>query len=153
MNDLTAAHNTLPLGSQVAVTNLENGRSVVVRINDRGPFAKRRVIDLSYAAANAIGLVGPGTARVRIELLGRLSPPASESGFFVQAGAFVSRANAAALKRDLDGQFAGVCIVPFKTERQTYYRVRVNCESRADARAVARRLSETGCTPIIFEEP
>jgi rare lipoprotein A len=153
MNDLTAAHNTLPLGSQVAVTNLETGQSVIVRINDRGPFAKNRVIDLSYAAARAIGLIGPGTAPVRIEVLGRLSPPATGQGFSVQAGAFVSRANAYALKDILDEHFAGVHIMPFKTARQTYYRVRVRCTSREDARDVARRLSETGCAPIVFEEP
>jgi rare lipoprotein A len=152
MNDLTAAHNTLPLGSQVVVTNLENGRSVVVRINDRGPFAKNRVIDLSYAAAKSIGLIGPGTARVRIEVLERLSPPASSLGFSVQAGAFVSQANAKALKESLEAQFDGVYIVSFKTEQQTYYRVRVKCKSGDDARAIALRLSETGCTPIVFEE-
>ena len=153
MYDLTAAHRTLPLGTQVAVTNLNNGRSVVVRINDRGPFAKNRVIDLSYAAARSIELIGPGTAPVRIEVLGRLPPPASARGFSVQAGAFVSRPNAEALKQTLDRQFAGVEIAPFKTARQTYYRVRVKCGSRADARAVALKLSETGCAPIIFEEP
>jgi len=152
MNDLTAAHNTLPLGSQVVVTNLNTGQSVVVRINDRGPFVKNRVIDLSYAAAKAIGLVGPGTAPVRIEVLGRLSPPASSLGFSVQVGAFESRANAAALKEKLDEHFAGVYIVPFKTAQQTYYRVRVRSKSRDDARATALRLSETGCTPVIFEE-
>jgi rare lipoprotein A len=153
MNDLTAAHKTLPLGTQVAVTNLKNGQSVVVRINDRGPFAKNRLIDLSYAAARAIGLIGPGTAPVRIEVLGRVPPPASGRGFSVQAGAFVSQSNADALKETLDGQFAGVHIVPFKTAQQTYYRVRVRCKSKADARAIALRLAETGCAPIIFEEP
>lgn len=66
---LTAAHRTLPFGSRVRVTNLDNDRSVVVRINDRGPFAHRRVIDLSYAAADTIGMIRSGTAPVRIELL------------------------------------------------------------------------------------
>jgi hypothetical protein len=69
---LTAAHRTLPLGSRVRVTNLRNGESVVVRINDRGPFHDRRVIDLSKAAARQIGMLQRGTARVRIELLNRL---------------------------------------------------------------------------------
>lgn len=66
MYELTAAHTTLPTGTQVRVTNLENGRSVVVVIADRGPFAKGRIIDLSYAAANQLGFVGKGTARVRV---------------------------------------------------------------------------------------
>lgn len=66
---LTAAHRTLPIGSQVRVTNLENNKSVVVRINDRGPTPKDRIIDLSYAAAQKIDLVESGMARVRLELL------------------------------------------------------------------------------------
>jgi len=66
-SDLTAAHRTLPFGTRVRVTNAANGLSVVVRINDRGPFKKSRIIDLSYAAAKRIGMVASGTARVRIE--------------------------------------------------------------------------------------
>jgi rare lipoprotein A len=69
---LTAAHRTLPLGSRVRVTNLRNDESVVVRINDRGPFHGNRIIDLSEAAARRIGMLQQGTARVRIELLTRL---------------------------------------------------------------------------------
>ncbi|MBR0553096.1 septal ring lytic transglycosylase RlpA family protein [Sphingomonadaceae bacterium LXI357] len=66
---LTAAHRTLPLGSRVRVTNTRTGRSVVVRINDRGPFIAGRVIDLSTAAARRIGMLASGTARVRMQLL------------------------------------------------------------------------------------
>src|SRR6202158_1325868 len=69
-NDLTAAHQTLPLGTRVAVTNLQNGRTVEVRINDRGPFGDGRIIDLSHAAAHSLGLIGPGTVLVRLEVLG-----------------------------------------------------------------------------------
>src|SRR2546428_10660130 len=68
--ELTAAHPSLPLGTRVMVTNLENGRAVQVRVNDRGPFVDGRAIDLSYAAARTIGMVRPGTVRVRIEVLG-----------------------------------------------------------------------------------
>ena len=68
---LTAAHRTLPFGSRVRVTNLSNGRSVVVRINDRGPFAEKRVIDLSYAAARELQFIDKGTTRVGLEVLGR----------------------------------------------------------------------------------
>src|SRR5881628_122250 len=68
--ELTAAHPSLALGTRVMVTNLENGRAVQVRVNDRGPFVDGRAIDLSYAAARTIGMVGPGTVRVRIEVLG-----------------------------------------------------------------------------------
>ncbi|NJK99168.1 MAG: septal ring lytic transglycosylase RlpA family protein [Spirulinaceae cyanobacterium SM2_1_0] len=70
-NALTAAHRTLPFGTQVRVTNVNNGRSVVVRINDRGPFVGGRVIDLSRAAASSIGMLGSGVAPVRVEVLGR----------------------------------------------------------------------------------
>jgi rare lipoprotein A len=66
---LTAAHRTLPLGSKLRVTNQANGRSVIVRINDRGPFAKSRLIDVSYAAAQQINMIRAGKARVRLELL------------------------------------------------------------------------------------
>ncbi|WP_457638322.1 septal ring lytic transglycosylase RlpA family protein [Oceanithermus sp.] len=69
MNALTAAHRTLPFGTLVQVTRLDNGASVVVRINDRGPFKKNRIIDLSYAAARQIGLIKSGTALVRIEVV------------------------------------------------------------------------------------
>lgn len=68
-NALTAAHRTLPMGSEVRVTNLGNDRSVVVRINDRGPHARGRVIDLSRAAAQRLGMIDDGTARVRIQRL------------------------------------------------------------------------------------
>lgn len=67
---LTAAHRTLPFGTRLRVTNVENGRSVVVRVNDRGPWVKDRVLDVSMAAARALGMVGDGVARVEIVVLG-----------------------------------------------------------------------------------
>ena len=70
MDAMTAAHRTLPFGTRVRVTNLGNGRRAVVRINDRGPFKGKRIIDLSYAAARELGMVGAGTARVRLEVVG-----------------------------------------------------------------------------------
>jgi rare lipoprotein A len=69
MNDLTAAHRTLPFGTKVKVTNLDTGRSVVVRINDRGPFKNDRVIDLSLGAATQLGLIAMGTGRVILQIL------------------------------------------------------------------------------------
>ncbi|MFA6218214.1 MAG: septal ring lytic transglycosylase RlpA family protein [Erythrobacter sp.] len=69
MNAMTAAHRTLPFGALVQVTNPANGHSVVVRINDRGPFHGRRVIDVSHAAANALGLIGPGSGRVELAVV------------------------------------------------------------------------------------
>jgi len=69
MNKLTAAHKSLPFNSVVKVTNMDNGRSVIVRVNDRGPFVEGRIIDLSLAGAKAIGMIGTGTARVSLEVL------------------------------------------------------------------------------------
>ena len=69
MNDLTAAHPTLPLPSIVRVTNLDNGRSIVVRVNDRGPYLRGRIIDLSRRAAQLVGMIGTGTAKVRVQIL------------------------------------------------------------------------------------
>jgi rare lipoprotein A len=75
-NELTAAHRTLPLGTEVTVTNLENGRQVVVAVNDRGPYAKGRVLDLSKGAARRLGMLEEGTAQVRIETASEQIAPA-----------------------------------------------------------------------------
>ena len=69
MNKLTAAHKTLPLGTKVRVTNIENGKSVIVKINDRGPFAKNRILDLSYEAAKKLDMTEKGHAKVLIEII------------------------------------------------------------------------------------
>ena len=69
MTELTAAHRTLPLGTRVRVTNVANGQTVVVRVNDRGPFVDGRIIDLSHAAAQELGALGAGVVTVRIEVL------------------------------------------------------------------------------------
>jgi len=106
MYDYTAAHRTLPFDTQVTVTNLSNGKKVVVRINDRGPFKKGRIIDLSYAAARKIGLLSSGTARVKIELYklpsGMEKLPEPEY-YSVQVGAFQSLKNARVWKGKIRG--------------------------------------------------
>lgn len=153
MNDLTAAHNSLPFGTYVMVTNLENGRSVVVRINDRGPFVKGRIIDLSYAAARVLALVGPGTARVRLEVLrGFKAPAATEPAtVWVQVGAFSVQENAYAIKRRLEASFPGVAVSRFETGRGAYFRVRVQTTA-AEADSLARRLAGEGYPVIIVRE-
>jgi rare lipoprotein A len=70
MNKLTAAHRTMPFGTRLRVTNVENGRSVVVRVNDRGPWVNDRVLDVSLAAAKALGMVGDGVTKVEVVVLG-----------------------------------------------------------------------------------
>lgn len=152
MYDLTAAHNSLPLGTYVMVTNLENGKAVVVRINDRGPFVKGRVIDLSYAAARALDMVGPGTAEVRIEVLPHLSPPLAEPRFCVQVGSFLLRENAEKLRARLARDFPDVYISPYRTARSVYFRVRLGAASLVAARELAFRLTSLGYTAIVFEE-
>ncbi|GIU74531.1 MAG: hypothetical protein KatS3mg004_1618 [Bryobacteraceae bacterium] len=113
MDQLTAAHRTLPFGSIVEVKNLDNGRTVTVRINDRGPFAEGRIIDLSRAAARQIGLIGPGTALVRIQLLGYADPEAARAPalYTIQAGAFADRRNAERFQQKLRRQYEPVDIV------------------------------------------
>ena len=112
----TAAHKTLPINTIVEVTNLKNGRHVVVRINDRGPFVKGRIIDLSYAAAKKLGMLKTGTAPVRIVALGEAHrvdgtivykhhPNFNIGDFFVQVGAFKSYSRAIRLKRYLENKY------------------------------------------------
>lgn len=152
MYDMTAAHNSLPFGTYVMVTNLNNGKSVIVRINDRGPFVKNRIIDLSYAAALALDMVVTGTAPVRLEVLPEYSPKYSSQKFSVQVGSFIDRQNAQALRSELEKKFDRVYITPFATANQTFYRVRIRAKDREEAKSIARRLVEHGYTAIVLEE-
>lgn len=155
MNDLTAAHRTLPFGTFVMVTNLANGRAVVVRVNDRGPFVRGRVIDLSYAAARVVGLVGPGTARVRIEVLKGFRAPAGADGgggaVWLQVGAYTVQESAYTLKRKLEGPFGDVTVSRFETPTAVFYRVRVRAAA-GEAQALARRLAAEGYPVIVVRD-
>jgi rare lipoprotein A len=137
MNKLTAAHRTLPFETMVRVTNLSNGKSTVVRITDRGPFVGNRIIDLSFAAANEIELVGPGVGPVRLEILGNVDPTA---GFFtVQVGAFRERGNAERLRDRLSVYYSPIFIQQYDSPDGALYRVRIGKISGEDA---ARQFSE-----------
>jgi rare lipoprotein A len=155
MTDFTAAHKTLPLGTTCIVTNKRNNKSVTVRINDRGPFAKERVIDLSYAAAKVIGMIETGTAPVRVEVLAEEGAPIAETGpvetppettttsdagpiettavapgpigisYTVQVGSFSTKTNAQNLSDTLSEKYRDVTIEEFATTETTYWRVRV----------------------------
>ncbi len=151
MHDLTAAHRTLPFGTIVAVTNLSNGRSVTVRINDRGPFVKDRIIDLSYAAARMLEIVGPGTAPVRLEVIQEPALPAGETRFVLQLGAFTLRDNAERLAAELRPDFPEVMIQMFQTASSIYYRVRIPAATMDLARTTAERLSRLGYDVIVLE--
>jgi len=110
MEQFTAAHRTLPFGTLVHVVNLDNSKSVDVRINDRGPFVGDRIIDLSHAAARAIDMIGPGTARVRVEIAQMPALPAP--GYYaVQVGAFGVRANAERLRTEMESRYGAAHIV------------------------------------------
>ena len=162
--ELTAAHPSLPLGTRTVVTNLTNGRAVEVRINDRGPFVDGRVIDLSYAAARSIDMVGPGTARVRIELLGpavaaapRLVPPPvrdlPSSAFAVQVAALADASKAEHLRRVLSFRFPDAFVSALSSGERSYYRVRIGpYPMRGVALARAELVSRLGYPAIIVED-
>jgi rare lipoprotein A len=111
METLVAAHRTLPFQTMVRVRYLENDRTVDVRIIDRGPFVQGRVIDLSHAAAQAIGLIGPGVGQVELTILA--APAISEAALFaVQVGAFRDKANADRLERSMTAAYgAGRAVI------------------------------------------
>jgi peptidoglycan lytic transglycosylase len=139
MYAMTAAHKTLPFDTYVRVKNVENSKTVDVRINDRGPFARARIIDLSYAAAKKLGMVGPGTAYVKIVALARSIQPDTlntntasnptadlyEGNFTVQIGAFGERINAERLQKELARTYKNVYISSFFKGKDIFYRVKV----------------------------
>jgi rare lipoprotein A len=152
-HDLTAAHRTLPLGSRVAVTNLENDRVVEVRINDRGPFVKGRTIDLSYAAAWMLDIIEPGTAPVRIELVGDESSVFPRARYEVQVGAFADRQHAVELRKQLLSRFGNVHLTTRETPGGTYCRVRIGpYEQREEAVSTARAVLAMGLPALVVEE-
>jgi rare lipoprotein A len=139
MNGLTAAHRVLPLGSVIRVTNVENGRSVTVRVNDRGPFVRGRMLDLSYGAARALDMVHDGTGEVRIRILDL--PDRRPGAFTVQVGAFSSRQNAVRLSSDLSGRYSNVSVDSSRNNRDGYFRVWVGAfEDEQQAQRTARKL-------------
>jgi rare lipoprotein A len=150
MYKLTAAHRTLPFETMVRVTNLNNGKSAVVRITDRGPFVENRIIDLSFAAAREIDSVGAGVVPVRVEILSSGMDPGS--GFFtVQVGAFRDRANAERLRDRLNASYLPIFIQQYDSPEGLYYRVRVGKVSGEDAaRQFGEQLrSREGFTPFV----
>jgi rare lipoprotein A len=129
MYAMTAAHKTLPLPTYVQVTNLKNGKSVVVRVNDRGPFKEGRIIDLSYTAAAKLDMLREGTTFVEVRALTPNGPqpsPPAPAAIFVQAGAFSSEANAKNLLERLrtNGINNGF-VRRDEVNGRTYFRVRI----------------------------
>ena len=138
MESMTAAHKTLPFNTWVKVENLDNGRQAMVRINDRGPFVDSRIIDLSKAGARKLGMIGPGTAKVRVTALGERKPGTGVGGvppvyqprasytsgvFTVQVGAFINNANAQGLAAKLRPVWGQVSVVGFDRGDLVFKRV------------------------------
>ena len=148
MYQLTCAHNTLPLGTMVMVTNLDNGRSVELKVNDRGPFVKERVIDLSYAAAQILGMWEKGTAYVKVEVIGPLIEQIQR--FTLQVGSFIDEANAQKLADQLRKSFENVYVATMETLTQKYHRVRIGqFETRESALTTAEKLSQMGYKVLV----
>lgn len=172
MYKMTAAHRTLPLPSYARVTNLENGESAIVRVNDRGPFLHNRLIDLSYAAAYKLGIMGDGTGHVKVESIdtdasgdtisragtgtstgAAVEGPSSDAErYYVQFGAFSESANAQSLKRKL--QQNGIGFAHIQHGNDGYFRVRSGpFSSSATAERILLRGADLGLsTTIVMEE-
>jgi rare lipoprotein A len=170
MYAMTAAHKTLPIPSYLRVRNLNNGKSVIVRVNDRGPFRDNRVIDLSYAAAAKLGILGTGTGIVELEGLSgdepvtRVAsraaapeplPPAATPRLYLQVGAFASRDNAENLKQRLtSADLKSVHIQNAELDATPLYRVRIGPLDSVDEsdQLAARVVSQGLPNPIVVVE-
>jgi rare lipoprotein A len=172
MYAMTGAHTTLPIPSYARVTNVENGKSVVVRINDRGPFHDDRLIDLSYAASYKLGLAMKGSGLVEVEAIDttdhqdvqtqKIAPtatpasaPHQESGFYIQLGAFKEEDNAQKLREKIIAQNLVQNLPINSWYNEGIYRVRIGpYPSRAEAQTDANKLGTTlQLTPYIKSQP
>ncbi len=161
MHGFTAAHRSMPFGTRLNVTNPETGQSSVVTVTDRGPFIRGRHLDLSYGAAQQIGLVRGGVGRVAVDVLDRDMryqkrvtaapiPAGSGGSFAIQFGAFQDFDNAARLKQALELETRGVAISPVTVHGVTYHRVRLGpFPSRDDALARASAFADEGYETMI----
>jgi len=154
MYAMTCAHKKMPFGTRLRVTNPDNAKSVIVTVNDRGPFIRGRDLDLSYGAAKKIGFVAKGVGKVRIEHIGRdmhyvKGVPSSShnvSGILsIQVGSFTEKANAVRLKDGLRLNYRGVFIDTALINGRKYHRVRVGKFKNHDtAYSLAKKLSREG---------
>ncbi len=172
MNKLTAAHKTLPLPSYVRVTNLSNGRNMVIRVNDRGPYAPNRIIDLSRRAAQLLGFHDKGIERVRVQLVNydgspivaenkdvssdaTLDTAPATMGFYVQLGSFSDRNNATAIAKDAQ-ELGDTIVQSVDWQGKTLYRVRLGpYKSELNARRVLIIVKEKGFeqAAVFLEKP
>jgi len=170
---MTAAHKTLPLPTYVEVTNLKNNRKIIVKVNDRGPFASNRIIDLSYVAAKKIGMLGHGTTYVRIKALDpytyarRDTRPAARpvahaspvlatnarASVYLQAGAFSNKSNAISFKKRLANLQAYPVRVATPGQKSKLYRVQIGpIRDKASAEQLSRKLKSIGIAAKKIQE-
>ncbi|MCL0040967.1 septal ring lytic transglycosylase RlpA family protein [Thermodesulfovibrionales bacterium] len=148
MYALTCAHRELPFGTKLKVTNIQNNKKVICVVNDRGPFIPGRCLDLSYASARKIGLIGPGIGTVRMEIIGR--DLSYVRMLTVQAGSFRDRTDAKRLKRGLTRHFRDVYIAKADARGIRGYRVRIGMfNTQREAHKVKRSLIRKGHEALI----
>lgn len=150
MYNISAAHQHAPLGIHAIVTHLETGRMIRVRINDRGPFIKGRVIDLSYGAASRLGMIETGLAPVKIEFLPNTQPRLT---FIVQAGAYQDANNAKRAEQSLRAHYSNIRISAQTHTGQRFYRIHIGpFATRAEAEQVNRELHSLGYHALILPQ-
>lgn len=150
MYGISAAHRTLPLGTVLRVTNLDNFKTLTVRVIDRGPFVRNHVLALSYGAARELGFVPQGAVRVRIEAA---EEPGNAAVYTVQAAAFAELENAKLLKERLQNRYETVFIVPFENNVGRFYRVRVGAyPTEEKAERIAGKLALDGLEPVVVRK-
>jgi rare lipoprotein A len=150
----TAAHLTFPFGTLLRVTDGENGRSVMVVVNDRGPFVDNRILDLSYGAAKALDLVGRGVAPVRIEVI-QVDRSRLATRWRVQVGSFENESSAEELADSMRRQgYRPVEVSMFRGNGRLYYRVWVGeYIERSEAEDLADRLRRAGRETVVMQTP
>ena len=146
---MTAAHRTLPMGSTVRVTNLTTNQSVVVKITDRGPFVEGRTLDLSIAAAKAIGVYRMGVAKVKVEAFAK---PGSdpEGRWCVQIGAFLDAADALSLKNELIGRYKTAKVIEFTGPTGHWVRINPATPDHDTAARIAASIHVPDATPYLI---
>lgn len=162
---LTAAHKTLPLGTWLEVEDLDNHRKVVVKVNDRGPFVRGRILDLSKAAAERLGMLGSGTAEVRIRTVDIHDKPVpldpaedQRNPYTIQVAALRDAQNIQRLRDELEADFGAVSLQEATSSGGiTVHRVRVGAYTRREdaeraAQQIAKRLKDRGVEPFITRE-
>lgn len=160
MYSMTCAHKAYAFGTRLKVTNTANNKTIECIVNDRGPFVEGRDLDLSYAAAREIGMIGPGTGRVFVEVNGRDNSyirkvrvqSLGKGPFAIQVGSFSESINAIRLKKALSLKYENVYIQEAEIKGSTFYRVRVgNFDVMSGALSTAEQLGQEGYPALVVK--